>query len=56
MKTFKYGALFIFLCLWFGLIGPWMVSANNDIPVIGWTLLTIAGIIYAFHIIKGKFK
>lgn len=42
--------------IWFGLIGPWMVSADNDLPVVGWILLTVTGIVYAFHILKGKLK
>ena len=55
-KPVLYGSLFAFLCTWFGLIGPAMISADEDALVIGWILLTTAGAVYAFHKIIRSLK
>lgn len=53
---YKVGALIVAGMIWFGLIGPWMISADSDYPVIGWILVTIAGFLYAFNKIIRSFK
>jgi len=55
---FKVLGLVCFIILWFGFVGPWMVSAPDDILVGGWFLSTailgIFGIKFVINKLKGK--
>ena len=55
--VYKIGGTILLLILWFGFIGPWAVSSDNDIPVIGWILTTaFGGMVLISQFIKRKPK
>lgn len=52
---FKITLALVFLAAWFGLIGPWMVSAESDIPVLLWILLTVTGCAFIINKLWRKY-
>lgn len=52
MNSYKVLIIIIGLLFWFGVAGPFMVSSDSDLLVIGWILLTLAGVAFAVERVR----
>lgn len=46
---YKIAAIIAALCVWVGVVGPYMISSESDALVLSWIVLSFIGVVYAIN-------
>lgn len=55
MQSAKYAIVFVLIVVWFGIIGPYCISAPHTELVLGWLLATLVVIVLVAERLRRKF-